>query len=129
MVTRAAVGMALVAALWLTDALEAQAPVFRLAWDQVASTAAEATSYVYEASLDGAPLTALTGVTCMGAVSPFLCVMTLPPLASTAHTIAIRAVQVVSGQRLESPVSPVFGLSFARPTAPQNLRILSGPGL
>lgn len=106
---------------------EAQTPVFRLAWDQVASTAAEATSYVYEASLDGAPLAVLSGVTCAGTASPFVCSVALPPLASTAHTIAIRAVQMVGGQRLESPLSPLFGFSFALPSAPQNLRILPTP--
>ncbi len=99
----------------------------RLAWDQVAETLAEASSYTYRASFDGGGLVTLTGVACAGAASPFICSATFPTLSHAAHSVAMVAVNAAGVSPLSASFS--FFMSVQLPSAPQNLRILPGPRL
>lgn len=118
-------GLSLV--LWMPASSEAQTatPASRLAWDQVAPSLAEASSYLYEATYDGGALVVLTGVVCTGAASPFTCsVGFAPTFPSGAHMVQVRTVDIEGATRLESPLSVVFNFMFlGLPSAPTNLRI------
>lgn len=116
--------------LWMPESSEAQTatPSSRLAWDQVAPSLAEASSYVYEATFDGGAIVVLPDVTCAGAASPFVCsvgfAVTFP---SGAHMVQVRTVDFEGATRLESPLSAVFNFIFlGLPSAPTNLRIVPG---
>lgn len=111
----------------LASSAEAQTaiPGSSLGWDQAADSAAEAGALLYEAAFDGLAPVALSGVVCTGTVSPFQCAAPLVGLRNGAHMVAVRAVAVVDGTRLESPLSAVFNfLWVAVPNAPSNLRIV-----
>lgn len=112
--------------LLLASSAQAQTatPTSRLAWDQTAATLAEASSLAYEATFDGAPIAALSGVTCAGAASPFVCSAPLPALAAGAHAVAVQARNAVG----PSPLSAAFNFTFisSPPAAPSNLRIVPG---
>lgn len=112
--------------LLLASSAQAQTatPTSRLAWDQTATTLAEASSLAYEASFDGAAIAALSGVTCAGAASPFVCSAPLPALAAGAHAVAVQARNAVGA----GPLSAAFNFTFisAPPAAPSNLRIIPG---
>lgn len=114
------------ALLLLASSAQAQTatPTSRLAWDQAATTLAEASSLAYEATFDGAPIAALPGVTCAGAVSPFVCSAPLPTLAAGAHGVAVQARNAVGA----GPLSATFNFTFVSspPAAPSNLRIVPG---
>lgn len=121
------IGLALLLVLWLPASSQAQTatPASRLAWDQVAPSLAEASSYVYEATYDGGALVVLTGVVCTGAASPFVCSAGFPAtFPSGAHMVQVRTVDIEGATRLESPLSAVFNFMFlGLPSAPTNLRI------
>ena len=96
----------------------------RLAWDQPAGTLAEASSYTYEASWDNAVVVPVSGVTCSGTLSPFVCAGSFPALTPSGHTVRLQARNAAGA----SPLSASFSFTFvALPTAPQNLRILPTP--
>lgn len=121
------IGLVLSLALWLPASSQAQTATqaSRLAWDQVAPSLAEASSYLYEATYDGSALVVLTGVTCTGAASPFTCSAGFPAtFPSGAHMVQVRTVDIEGSTRLESPLSAVFNFIFlGLPSAPTNLRI------
>lgn len=121
------IGLVLSLVLWLPASSQAQTatPASRLAWDQVAPSLAEASSYVYEATYDGGALVVLTGVVCTGAASPFVCSAGFPAtFPSGAHMVQVRTVDIEGSTRLESPLSAVFNFIFlGLPSAPTNLRI------
>lgn len=113
--------------LLLASSAQAQTatPTSRLAWDQTAATLAEASGLAYEASFDGSAITALSGVTCAGAASPFVCSAPLPAnLSAGAHAVAAQARNAVGA----SPLSATFNFTFisSPPAAPSNLRIVAG---
>lgn len=112
--------------LLLASSAQAQTatPTSRLAWDQTATTLAEASGLAYEATFDGAPIAALSDVTCAGAASPFVCSVALPSLAAGAHAVAVQARNAVGA----SPLSAAFNFTFiaSPPAAPSNLRIVPG---
>lgn len=93
----------------------------KLAWDQAASNLAEAQAYAYKYYADGsASGVALSGVTCSGAASPFVCEVAFPAFTPGPHTIAVTASNVAG----ESVASPVFSFTFSVvPTPPANVRI------
>jgi hypothetical protein len=121
------IGLVLSLVLWLPASSQAQTatPASRLAWDQVAPSLAEASSYLYEATYDGGALVVLSGVTCTGAASPFVCSAGFPAtFPSGAHMVQVRTVDIEGTTRLESPLSAVFNFMFlGLPSAPTNLRI------
>lgn len=93
-----------------------------LVWDQDAPDLATAQSYSFKYYPDGAAAgTALSGVSCSGSASPFLCQAAFPAFTPGTHTLVLTANNVAG----ESPKSaPPFGFVFVvTPGAPANLRI------
>lgn len=96
----------------------------RLVWDQAAPALVDVTGYIYEAAYDDGVYETVTGVTCAGTTSPFVCAGAIKALTPTTHTVRVRAVQVIGTTRLESPASNVLSFRFVPvPTAPAALRI------
>ena len=93
----------------------------KLAWDQVAGSLAEAQAYTYKYYPDGATTgIALSGVTCAGTASPYVCEVAYPAFTPGAHTLTLTASNVAG----ESTPSATFSFSFVVvPSAPQNVRI------
>lgn len=97
------------------------APGKKLAWDQAASSLAEAQAYTYKYYPDGATTgIALSGVTCAGTASPFVCDVAYPAFTPGSHTLTITA----SNAAGESVPSASFAFSFVViPSSPTNIRI------
>lgn len=89
-----------------------------LAWDQVAANLAEAQGLSYKFYADGSPAGApLTGVTCSGTTSPFLCVTVgLPTLPPGNHTLTLTAVSADAESAQSNSVS------ISVPQSPGNVR-------
>lgn len=120
--------MTVVVWVGLTVAATAQTAVVgteQLAWDQGGSSLAEVQAQSYDVRDGTAAPTALTGVACAGAASPFVCQTRLPALTTGLHSLAVRARATVNGTALLSAFSaPLSLLIVAVPAVPQNLRIL-----
>lgn len=97
----------------------------RIGWDQPAASLADAQGYAYDYVDGSAAAVRLSGVTCSGTASPFLCSVRLPALTTGIHSLRTVASVTVNGQTLTSPQSaPLSLLMMAVPAAPQNLRLL-----
>lgn len=97
------------------------APGKKLAWDQAASSLAEAQAYTYKYYADGATTgVALSGVTCTGTASPYVCEVAYPAFTPGAHALTLTS----SNPAGESGPSASFAFSFVViPASPANLRI------
>jgi hypothetical protein len=95
-------------------------PGSRYAWDQPASTLAEASSYTYRVYNDGSATgTNIAGVTCTGGTSPFQCSAPIGLYTPGGHTANITAVNATG----ESLHSNVFSFVMVLvPAAPLNFR-------
>lgn len=99
-------------------------PSSKLLWDQAATDQATAQGYTYKFYADGATTgTALTGVTCAGTASPFICSVAFPAFTPGAHTVVVTASNVAG----ESSKSVSLSFTFVViPATPANLRIGAG---
>lgn len=95
-------------------------PSDKLAWDQQASSLAEAQSYVYKRYDDGSATgVALTGVTCAGTTAPYVCSVAYPAYTPGSHSVQVTA----SNAAGESSKSAPFTFTFVViPAAPTNVR-------
>ena len=98
-------------------------PLHVFQWDMT-ETPAIASGYSYEVQIDSTAYAPVLGVSCTGATSA-LCRGDLPQsLTPGAHTATLRAVKVVSGQRLVGPASNTLSFTYVGlPSAPTNLRL------
>ena len=96
-----------------------------LVWDQAGTTAAAVQAFTYDVQDGSAAPVALTGVTCSGASSPFVCQTRLPALTTGLHAVSVRARTVINGTPLVGSFSaPLSLLIVAVPAVPQNVRLL-----
>lgn len=104
-----------------TAAAQNPTPASHLTWDQGATDLATAQAYTYRHYPDAAVAgTTLTGVTCTGTVSPFVCTVNFPAFTPGAHTLTLTAANTAG----ESAKSAAFAFTFVVvPTVPGNLRI------
>lgn len=98
----------------------------KLGWDQVAPTLAVASGYTYRSYADGSVTgTAMTGVVCTGAASPYVCTAPFPAFTPGAHTIALTAGTLAGATSIESAKSAPLAFTFVVvPGAPASLRIV-----
>ena len=99
----------------------------QLAWDQPAPSLADAQAYVYKLYTDGGTQgVTLSGVTCSGTASPFLCQLPFPAFTpGVEHTIVVTASNLAG----ESAKTGTFKFTFIIvPQAPSNVRQLRGGG-
>lgn len=87
----------------------------KLAWDQPASSLADAQALTYAVTVDGGPRVTVTA-TCTGTVSPFLCTTPLPALTPGGR----RNIVVYASTGLLESASIPFQLSV--PGVPAGLR-------
>lgn len=119
--------------LCLPSFAAAQTPVTpgdRLGWDQPAASVIEAQSYTYLIAIDGGAPTAVTGATCTGTTSPFVCSVPFPAMTpGVDHSVTVAARKTVNNVNLDSPFSApaVFRLEVV-PGTPVNIRRVSGSG-
>jgi len=121
-------GLTLLALLYMAAPAAAQAPAVpadSFGWDEAAPSLAAANAYIYEAEIDNVVRTPALTAVCTGAVSPFFCKAPIPAVTPAAHTVRIRASEVVNGQTLVSAFStPLSFLMRAIPSTPANVRIV-----
>lgn len=101
----------------MITASAAQAQTRTLAWDQEAPTVAAAQGYTYTPYVNDAVVPPLTGVTCTGATSPFVCQAPLPASIGVPDTkLELTAKTPLGGESLKS--LPLF----LAPAVPLRLR-------
>lgn len=108
--------------LGFTSLAQAQTanPGSKLAYDQGASSLAEANSFGVNLYLDSAPAVINVSKTCIGATSPFTCTVNFPPLTAGPHTLQATATLGT----YETPKSVVFNFSFIAVPTPSGIRIV-----
>lgn len=96
----------------------------KLAWDQAAPSLAVAQGYTYRLKADAAAPSVVSGVTCAGTVSPFVCSIPFPAFPpGSQHALVLTA----ADGTVESLPSAPFSFTFVVvPTAPANLRAIPG---
>lgn len=99
-------------------------PTSRLGWDQDAPTLADAQAYTYKYYADGSTTgIVLSGVTCTGTASPFVCSAPFPAFTPGNHRITLAA-QNLAGESAQSlPLDFTF---IVTPGVPRGLRIIGG---
>lgn len=93
----------------------------KLTWDQDAPTLLAANGFTYKIKVDTAAPVALSGVSCVGTVAPFVCSVPFPAFApGVQHSLTGTA----SDNGVESLPSTPFAFMFVVvPVAPRNMRI------
>lgn len=106
----------------MSSLLSAQAtPASKLVWDQSAPTLVDANSYTYKYYPDGATTgITLTGVTCTGTASPFVCQVSWPAFTPSNHTLQLTATNIAGESIKSDPFAFVFVVTPAKPV---NIRI------
>lgn len=114
--------------LWLSAVAFAQSTGTagdRLAWDQPNATAAIAQTLTYRYYPDGATTgIVLTGVTCSG-TAPVTCSAPFPAFTPGNHSLTATAANAAGESLRSTPFAFVF---VVVPSAPVNLRVISGSG-
>ena len=107
--------------LFLSNVAQAQVTsASKLTWDQDAPDLALASSYIYKYSGDALAPVVLTGVTCTGVGSPFVCSAPFPAFSpGLLHSITLTAGNV-AGDSL--PSTPLVFTFVVVPSPPRNLR-------
>ena len=91
----------------------------QFAWEQEATSAEAATSFIYKYYLDGRVTgTAIVGTKCSGSASPFTCVSSSPAFTPGTHSIVLTA----STEGLESEKSIALTFTVAIMSPPKNVR-------
>lgn len=125
------VGVSLVAAFLIMASapmVSAQTPATtanKIAWDQQATTLAEAQAYTYKYYPDGATTgVTLTGVVCTSVAAPtgslIQCEVAFPAFTPGSHTLTLTASNQAGESAKSAPLSFAFVLI---PQSPNNLRI------
>jgi hypothetical protein len=95
-----------------------------LQWDIAGTDLATVNAYIYRHYDDSAVTgVVFTGVSCVGAASPFVCTVPFPAFTPGAHTVAVSAANVAG----ESPRTAPLAFTFlVIPATPTTLRIAGG---
>jgi hypothetical protein len=95
-----------------------------LQWDMAAADLATANALTFR-HYDDAAMTGVvfTGVSCVGATSPFVCTVPFPAFTPGSHTVAVSAANAAG----ESPRTAPLAFTFlVIPATPTTLRIAGG---
>lgn len=99
-------------------------PTSRLGWDQDAPTLADAQAYTYKYYADGSTTgIVLSGVTCTGTASPFVCSAPFPAFTPGNHRITLAAANLAGESDKSLPLDFTF---IVTPGVPRGLRIIGG---